>query len=143
MKAFFDTSVLVPAMVDQLRNHARCFPAFREYSGDGNEGFCSTHVLAECYSVMTALPLRRRIGPLDAQRLIRDTVTRRLTVISLGTDDYLEAIDRVSGNGLVSGIVYDALHLIAAERAACERIYTFNVDHFQRIGAGPIAITAP
>jgi predicted nucleic acid-binding protein len=143
VKVFFDTSVLVPAMVDQLSNHQRCFPTFREYSGNGNAGFCSTHVLAECYSVMTALPLRRRISPFDAQQLMRDTVVGRLTVISLGTDEYLEAIDRISGKGLVSGIIYDALHLVAAERAGCERIFTFNVDHFLQIGAKVIEITTP
>ncbi|TVR67288.1 MAG: type II toxin-antitoxin system VapC family toxin [Spirochaetaceae bacterium] len=143
MKTFFDTSVLVPAMVDQLSTHERSFSTFREYTRDGHEGFCSTHVLAECYSVLTALPLRRRISPLDAQQLIRENVSGRLTVIPLGPEEYFQAIERVSGNGLVSGIVYDSLHLIAAERAACERIYTFNVDHFRRIGAGSIAISAP
>jgi predicted nucleic acid-binding protein len=130
-------------MVDQLSTHARCFPTFRAYSENGREGVCSTHVLAECYSVMTALPLRRRISPVDTEQLIRETVIGRLTVISLGTDEYLEAIDRVSGKGLVSGIVYDALHLIAAERAECERIFTFNVEHFLRLGGGAMAITAP
>ena len=92
---------------------------------------------------MTALPLRRRISPSDARQLIRDTVVTRLTVITLGTDEYLEAIDRVSGNGLGSGIVYDALHRVAAERAGCERLYTFNTDHFERIGGDAIVITAP
>ncbi|MDA3950606.1 MAG: hypothetical protein PF508_15485 [Spirochaeta sp.] len=67
----------------------------------------------------------------------------RVTVVSLGTEEYLEAIERVSGEGLVSGIVYDALHLIAAERAGCERIYTLNVDHFQRLGDDVIAVSAP
>ncbi len=143
MKSFFDTSVLIPAMVDQLRNHPRCFAAFREFTGEGNEGFCSTHVLAECYSVMTALPLRRRVSPADAGHLIRDTVAGRLTVIPLGTEDYLEAIDRVSEKGLVSGIVYDALHYLAAEKAGCDRLFTFNTDHFQYVQRGTITISAP
>ena len=143
MRVFFDTSVLVPAMVDQLNNHERSFSTFMEYTGDKHEGFCSTHVLAECYSVMTALPLRRRISPADARQLIRETVTGRLTVIPLDTDDYLEAIERVSNMGLVSGIIYDSLHLVAAERAASERLYTYNIDHFRQIGSGQVTITAP
>ncbi len=143
MKVFFDTSVLVPVMVDQLSTHSRCFPTFREYTEGGHEGVCSTHALVECYSVMTALPLRRRISPSDARTLISETVAGRVTAVSLGTEEYLEAIERVSGKGLVSGIVYDALHLIAAERAGCERIFTLNVDHFQRLGEDVIAVTAP
>jgi predicted nucleic acid-binding protein len=143
MKVFFDTSVLIPAMVDQLSNHARCFPTFIEYSENENEGFCSTHVLAECYSVMTTLPLRRRINPLDARQLVHDTVIGRLTIIPLGIDEYRKAIDRVSSKGLLSGIIYDALHLVAAEQVSCERIFTFNADHFRRLGDGSIIITAP
>jgi len=143
MRAFFDTSVLIPAMVDQLSNHARCFEPFRECHTGEHEGFCSTHVLAECYSVMTVLPLRRRISPADARELIRDTVAGTLTVVPLDDQDYIEAIDRISGKGMVSGIIYDALHLVAAERAVCDRIYTLNTDHFLRIGSDAVAITAP
>lgn len=143
MKAFFDTSVLVPAVVDQLTNHERCYLTFREYAGNGSRGYCSTHGLAECYSVLTALPLRRRISPSDARQLIRTTIAGHLTVVSLSPEDYLEAVDRVSGKGLASGIIYDALHIIAAERAGCNHIYTYNVDHFRQLGGGAITITAP
>jgi predicted nucleic acid-binding protein len=92
---------------------------------------------------MTTLPLRRRINPLDARQLVQDTVIGRLAVLPLGIDEYRKAIDRVSSKGLVSGIIYDALHLIAAERASCERIFTFNVDHFRKLGDGNIAVSAP
>jgi predicted nucleic acid-binding protein len=141
--AFFDASVLVPAVVDQLTNHERCYLTFREYAGSDSRGYCSTHGLAECYSVLTALPLRRRISPRDARQLIRTTIAGHLTVISLASEDYLAAVDRVSGKGLASGIIYDALHAIAAEGVGCERIYTYNVDHFRRLCDGTITVSAP
>jgi predicted nucleic acid-binding protein len=143
VRAFFDTSVLVPAVVDQLTNHERCYHTFRQYTGDGSRGYCSTHGLAECYSVLTALPLRRRISPGDARQLIRTTIAGHLTVVSLSPEDYLEAVDLVSGKGLASGIIYDALHVIAAERAGCERIYTYNVDHFRQLCDGTMTVSAP
>lgn len=52
--ALFDTSVLVPALVDQLSTHERCFLTFRDYAGSDFRGYCSTRGLAECYSVLTA-----------------------------------------------------------------------------------------
>ena len=43
----------------------------------------------------------------------------------------------------MSGVVYDALHLIAAERAGCQRIYTYNLAHFNRLKPLGITVTAP
>jgi hypothetical protein len=40
---------------------------------------------------------------------------------------------RCSGRGLRSGAIYDALHLLAAEREAADIFLTFNVDDFRRL----------
>ncbi|MFO8043030.1 MAG: PIN domain-containing protein [Alkalispirochaeta sp.] len=143
MNVLFDTSVLVPAVVDQLANHAACFHLFAERTTAPERGFCSTHALAECYSVLTALPLRRRVTPDEARRLIDETFVARLTVVSLKTPAYTEAIARVAGQGLVSGVVYDALHVVAAEQAQCSRIYTYNTDHFLPLVSNGLQVTSP
>jgi len=54
VKTLFDPSVLVPALVDQLANHTVCFSAFLTGTSGTNTGFCSTHALAACYSILTA-----------------------------------------------------------------------------------------
>jgi predicted nucleic acid-binding protein len=143
MNVLFDTSVLVPAVVDQLANHGACFHAFAERTTAPEQGFCSTHALAECYSVLTALPLKRRVTPGDAQRIIDETFLTRLTVVSLETLAYTEAIARVVEHGLFSGAVYDALHVLAAEQAGCSRIYTYNTDHFLPLVSSGLQVTAP
>jgi hypothetical protein len=33
----------------------------------------------------------------------------------------------------IGGRIYDALHLRRARQAACDRVYTFNVRHFQQL----------
>ncbi len=143
MNALFDTSVLVPAVVDQLANHGVCFQVFAAHTSAPERGFCSTHALAECYSVLTALPLRRRVTPGEAQRLIRETFVSRLTVVSLETLAYTEAVARVAERGMVSGAVYDALHVMAAEQAECTRIYTYNTDHFLPLVTGGLEVSTP
>lgn len=50
---FFDTSVLVPAVVDQLANHEAAFEAFLNHTASPHRAYCSTHALAECYATMT------------------------------------------------------------------------------------------
>ena len=74
MKVFFDTSALVTAIVDQLPNHAAALACYRRLAQPrrGPMAVCSTHVLAECYATLTALPLPRRIQPAPARRVVAD-----------------------------------------------------------------------
>ena len=87
---------------------------FCKYTSGQHEGVTSAHGLAECYSVLTALPLPRRVTPTEADRLIEESICRRLQIVELGEDDYRSAIGRLSRSGLADGIIYDALHAIAA-----------------------------
>jgi hypothetical protein len=41
---------------------------------------------------------------------------------------------------LIGGLVFDALHLHCAEKAQCDRIYTFNVKDFRALA--PDALVA-
>lgn len=79
----------------------------------------------------------------EARRIIQETFVTRLTVVSLETPAYTEAVARVAEQGLVSGAVYDALHVMAAEQAECTRIYTYNTDHFFPLVAEGFQVTAP
>lgn len=143
MRVFLDTSVLVPALVDQLSNHQSAFAVFHPYTGDGNRGYCSTHALSETYSALTALPLPRRISSIEARMLIEESIFDRLEVVELDKGDYLNAIRNVSVRGLTSGIIYDALHVEAAKKASCSRIYTYNIDHFEALITEGISVSSP
>lgn len=143
MRVFLDTSAIVPALVDQLPNHDAALLALSEYTREPNEAVCSTHCLAECYAVLTALPLVRRITPAEAQQLIADSIAGRLTVRALSEADYLEAIALVAKVGLMSGAVYDALHVVAAIASRSERIITYNVRHFRSLAPEHITVVTP
>ena len=143
MNVFFDTSVLVTAMVDQLPNHEAALACYRRVRGGKTKPLCSTHSLAECYATLTAMPLPRRIRPSEAGRLIRENLLRDFQVCPLLLEDYDHAIGRVVERGLPSGVIYDALHLLCAERQGCSRLYTFNTTDFERLKAGSIVIVTP
>lgn len=143
MKVLFDTSVIVPALVDQLSQHPACFATYETYTSGTNHGFCSAHCLAECYAVLTALPLPRRITTDEALLLIKESVVGRLEIVSLNHAHYLDAITDVARRGLTSGIVYDALHVSAAIQVSCSRIYTNNLEHFRSICPTGIIVSAP
>lgn len=143
MKVCFDTSVLVAAMVDQLPNHKVALEALVRWSEAPHQGCCTGHCLAECYATFTALPLPRRIRPLEARLLIEENIFKRLEILEIGSGAVAECIRRVSELGLSSGVVYDALHLHAAEQAGCGQLLTYNLRHFRRLEPKEISVEAP
>ena len=96
MRVLFDTSVLVPAVVDQLANHEAALDALLGYTDGEHTAYCSTHALAECYATLTALPLRRRILPAEARQLVEESLLERLTAVPLTRNDYVDALRRVA-----------------------------------------------
>ncbi len=140
---FFDTSVLVPAVCDQLANHTTSFARLiTTLDSKKTTVHTSSHVLAECYATLTALPLRRRISGPDALNLIETNFIRRLKIITLSESDSLKALRRVASLGLISGQIYDALHLTAAEKSGCQTLFTYNLAHFQSLNP-TLTISAP
>ncbi len=143
MRVFFDTSAIVPALVDQLSNHEAALLALGEYTRRPNEAVCSTHCLAECYAVITSLPLARRVTPAEAEQLINESIADRLTVWGLSEAAYREAVALVAQRGFMSGAVYDALHVVAAVESRSERIITYNVRNFRSLALDRIAVVTP
>ena len=143
MRVFFDTSVLVPAVVDQLANHEAALDALLNHTAGAHRGYCSTHALAECYAALSALPLQRRILPNEARQLIEESILGRVTAVPLTAEDYALALRRVTEGGLPSGAVYDAVHVCCAERISIDRILTYNLGDFERCRPRGIVITAP
>lgn len=69
------------------------------------------HSLAEMYAVLTRLPVIPRIQPGEAA-----------------------SISAAAENGVIGGAIYDVLLLAAARKTKPDRIYTFNVAEFKRLG---------
>lgn len=141
MKIYFDTSVLVTALVDQLPNHEAALACLAGACRD-HDAVLSTHALAETYATLTALPLPRRIQPAEARALVAG-LRSKLDVLPLSARHYERAVDRVAVLGLSSGSIYDALHLECAEAAGCRRLHTYNLGHFQRLDPKALTVLAP
>lgn len=138
MKLFFDTSVLVAAMVAAHPQHTPAATALARVVGGGKDkGSVCCHSLAELYAVLTRLPLSPAIHPAEAHRLIEENVLAHFRLVPLVAEDYRESLRALSGAGWAGALIYDALLLRAAERSAAEAVFTFNVTHFQRLAHTP------
>jgi predicted nucleic acid-binding protein len=128
---FFDSSVLVPALLPDHVHHARSFAAFAAASPE-NAG-CAAHSVAEVYSTLTRHPGKQRLSPESAALLVQE-IEHRLALVWLDSDDYVAAIHRIAGMGIVGGAVYDGLIAACALKAKADVLYTWNAGHFKMLG---------
>jgi len=144
MKTLFDTSVLVAATVEPHPMHTRALPWLQRAKAGEIDFVVASHTLAELYAVLTTLPLKPRISPLTAWRLVHDNIETSAKIISLSPSDYKDTIKHMSELGLTGGIIYDALIVKAAQKSGVERLLTFNADDFIRLWTqGERYITIP
>jgi predicted nucleic acid-binding protein len=131
VKSFFDTTILVAALLPDHPHHARSFPLFA--SANRKQAACAAHSLSEAYSTFTKYPGKERMST-EAANLVLEGIEQRLTVVWLDGNEYCAAIRRMAGLGIVGSAVYDGLVAACALKAGADRLYTWNVPHFEMLG---------
>ncbi|MBE3128243.1 MAG: PIN domain-containing protein [Actinobacteria bacterium] len=133
MKIFFDTSVLVAAVVNAHPKHANCLPWLQKVKKKEIEGIISVHSLIEIYSILTKLPLSPRINPALALNLIKENILEDFELVTYGKKDYINLLDELSRGNIAGGASYDGLILNAAKKVTADKILTLNVNDFIRV----------
>ena len=127
---FLDTSVLIAIAQVSHEHHTPSRELWNRCAKD--LAAASTHTLAEVYNTLTAMPPVLRLAPRDAVLAV-ETFLKRLTPVTLSADEYMETLRRTANLGHSGGMIYDALHMACARKVQAERIYTWNVKHFQMV----------
>jgi len=143
MKTLFDTSVVVAAFIAEHEFHAPAEKWLRRARANEFAWCVSSHCLAEIYSTLTRLPLPQRVSTKIAHLLIHDNLIDSAEVISLTETDYFGVVERLALLGISGAIIYDALHVAAAEKAGAGRIVTFNARHFEMLAPKKLKIVVP
>jgi predicted nucleic acid-binding protein len=133
VKAYLDTNVLVAASVQEHQHHLQAFELLKAVREGALKGCISTHGLAEFYSVLTRAPFVPRVHPVEAGRFLDDNVLPYFELSSPSAADYKNVLRSCAASGVIGGRVFDALHLFCAQKAGCDRIYTFNVRDFRTL----------
>ncbi len=142
MKVFFDTNVLIAAVMAEHEAHERCFVVLEKARSGKDEGIVAAHSLAEMYSVLTKAPLPFRHSPPQALLSIEENVVKHCTLSVLSGTDYTTLLRDSAMAGVEGGMVYDALLMRAAQKAHVQRIYTLNLKHFRRVAAESLSLLA-
>ena len=143
MKLYFDTSVLVAALLEQHPEHASAYRRMHSVKVKESEGLITTHGLAELYATLSALPLKPKLLPADANRIIQHSIIPLFTLLPLTNAHYLHSLQLTVESNLPSGAIYDALHFVAARLSNCDALLTFNLRHFQTLAPNDPMITQP
>ncbi|MGA9811377.1 MAG: PIN domain-containing protein [Terriglobales bacterium] len=131
MKVFFDTSVLIAAILLQHEHHRPSAAAYLK--ADKKNACCAAHTLAEIYASLTRMPGGQRMSG-DQALLLLDQIRERLTIITLDEEDYCSAIASAVTQGVVGGTIYDALLAQCALKTNATTIYTWDLHHFRLLG---------
>jgi predicted nucleic acid-binding protein len=129
LRAFFDTSVLVPVFLDDHQHHERSLKAF--VAAAKNEAGAA-HSLAEVYSTMTRLPGPHRLSG-EQVLLFLENIRERLRLVTPTSEEYYAAIKESAEADITGGAIYDALIARCALKAKADRIYSWNTRHFERL----------
>jgi predicted nucleic acid-binding protein len=127
---FLDTSVLIAAVRVADARHTASFDLVKRCSS-GNAS-CAAHSMAEVYASLTEMRPPNRFRVAEAIQLL-EQFGNKFRWVELSAGEILEAARGIAALGLLGGMIYDALLLKCARKVKAERIYTWNVRHFQMV----------
>ncbi len=133
MRVLFDSSVLVPALVESHPDHEEALRALQDARDGAVQGFATTHAMAETWGSVTGLRLDPPLRGSEVLASIRELLLGTIEAVPLSEEDYLAALESVSGLGLGSGVIFDALHIQAARRVKADLILTYDLRDFLRV----------
>ncbi len=142
---YFDTSVLVPAAVRRHPHHAPALAVLEELVRRKHRGCIGAHGLTEVYSVLTRTPFKPPLYPSEAWQIIAEMILPYMELVTLTAKEYQEFVRHCAGTAWAGGRIHDVVPLRCAPKAACDRIYTFNVRDFRSLAPSDLAekISAP
>lgn len=133
---FFDTSVLLAALISQHPDHER---AFRWMAGARAKRFnliVGQHTLMELQVMLTSMATRPKITPGVAERLIRSNIESG-QVVTLTPAAHWSALEKSSRAGARGTAVYEHLNVQAALGAGAQNLLTLNPKLYAKATDAP------
>lgn len=130
MKVCFDTSTLIPALVQSHPKHALAFPWLERAKRGEIDGVVSAHTLSELYSYLTG---HGKKSPADTKAIFEQDILSCMQVVALTENEYLDMIDRLINLDRRGGIIFDAIHAHVAIKAQVDILLTDNKRDFYRL----------
>jgi predicted nucleic acid-binding protein len=129
----YDTSVLLPLIVEAHPNHEDVYDLNNAHINKNANVFIVTHTIAEFYRHITSGRKYLMYDSDQAHEVIKEEIVSHFSIVDLTTDDYLSVIKAMNKLSLVGAIVYDGLVAYAAQKIEADEVVTYNIKDFQRV----------
>jgi predicted nucleic acid-binding protein len=121
--------------------HAATIECLTEFPAD-SWVVCS-HVLLECFAVLTRLPPPYRLSSASARDLLTANFLAKVSICPVSEADISAALELVAEQNLAGGMVYDAVIAHSVSRAGASKLLTWNARHFALVAPPQLAIHTP
>lgn len=143
MLVAFDTSLLVAALREAHPHHLRAARWLAAAKRGHFRAIAPGPVLSETFSALTSIPglrLKRSVA-----HALLTALLDQVELHPVSREAHVLAMARCARMGLVSGAIFDAVIMAAAEEANVDAVVTFNVTDFERFRAegGPRVVLPP
>ena len=127
-----DTSVIIAAV---HANHPVHLSSSRwlDAAFDTYDVVVAHHTVLEAYAVLTRLPAQFRVGPDEAEIVLRETLQHNARLAPFGEDSMWNFMTGITALPAAGGAAYDAFIVRLLSEAGAEAIVTYNVDDFRRL----------
>lgn len=139
MKVFLDTNVLVAASVRQHPHFRRADGILGDCARGLLEGVIHAHSILEFHSAITQLPGGLAVPSSQVQTILSEGILAHVRQTAMTPEEVLSVQKRAGEMGVRGGVIYDLYLLAVAEREEVDRLYTFNVRHFQKLASNSFA----
>ena len=127
-----DTSVIIAAV---HANHPVHLSSSRwlDEAFDMHDVVVAHHSLLEAYAVLTRLPAQYRVGPSEAETVLRETVQENARLAPFSAEAMWNFMTGMTALPAAGGAAYDGFIVRLLCEAGAEAIVTYNVDDFRRL----------
>jgi predicted nucleic acid-binding protein len=127
-----DSSIIVAAV---HANHPLHKPmaGWLDAAFDEHSVVIAHHTVLGSYAVLTRLPAPYRLGPAEADRVLRETLETHATIAPFDGAAIWDLVDRIGQMPAAGGATYDAFIIEILKVAGVLAIATSKVDQFRRL----------
>lgn len=127
MRDYFDSSVLVSAIVKEEPSHESCMAA---WLASESRIFLLHGVLESFASLTGGRQPHLRLRARTASAILRENLEAfHARIVAFDMQESMTLLAEAQTAGVRGGAVYDYLHLCAARKAGADRIFTLNKRH--------------
>jgi predicted nucleic acid-binding protein len=134
MKALFDSSVVVSALVVSHKFHAASIDWLNHVHRGQISGAISAHTLAEVYGYLTGHGKQR---PDDVKKVLEREILPYFEIVALTELEYKHLLTYLVDVGITGAAIYDAIHVCAAKKAEADILIHINHKDFIRVCPAP------